>query len=578
MHLKIVVVVISLLFSNLLASGQAFKDLNWHVRSEGSSHEGFKTLTLGPDGQTLVSGVFNGSDVNIGGIEAKLRGSVGNESFLALIDSSGNVSFVESFGSTALLFTDMSVAMDKAGDIFISGTFTSAPGPVMPYQIEFFDTTLSVVPNNYGGAYPFYAKVSNKGSVIWIHKINSPKVLFAKSLDLDDDGNVYIGGPFSSSIKSNDSTYYALDSSSTSFANDYFLLKVDSDGNDQWLKTFGSRERNNDLAISVSKTGDIYATGTWTGDTLFVGSKFLVNPKPEIGANPNGWHAKFNTDGDVQWLVRHSDEDATANDIKVNPAGGFITSVYSNAPLVLNDVTYETGYTIMRYNEEGVYQSAFHINGPEAMEIFPEVYAFPNRFFMVQEDGSVTIAIDFSEETITVGETVIENNAGDFGSSDIVFTKINTDNDVDWVHHIGASESEVVGSVAYYKNNIILVGSTTSPLLKITDDTEILNSGTLTADFFILSFQNKVSSSIKLAENVDLDIYPNPIEDMVNINLQNFNHKVTCELIDINGSTLHSEQITGGISQIDLSSYPKGVYFISVSNETFMHTEKLIVK
>lgn len=578
MNSKILALAFSILLSNV-SFGQAFKDLNWHVKSTGANTEAIKEFRSGPNGQFLISGVFSGTDVQIAGVDAKARGSVGNDSYLGLFDSSGTVIWIETFGSSAVLFTDMVVAMDKVGDIYISGAFTSAPGPRVPYKIDFFDTTIAVTPNTHGGVFPFYSKVSNKGSVKWFHRINAPRLLMARALDMDANGNLYIGGPFSYKIKSGDTTFYAFDSSSTSVANDYFLLKVNSKGNHQWLKTFGSREKNDDLAISVSTAGDIYATGTWTGDTMFVGSKSIVNPNPEIGANPNGWHAKFNTNGKEQWLIRHSDKDATVNKIKANPAGGFVASVYSNEPLVLDGKTYGTGYSILRYGNDGVFQSVFHIDGPLAPEFIPGFYAYPGNNFIVQEDGSVTFSLSFEEETVTVDAITIDNSAGDFGTADVIYAKIDGKNEVQWVHHIGGMEVESVGAVAYYNNNIILTGGTSSPKLTVAKNTTLTNSGTLTADFFILSFKNQISSTPEILKKWNLNFYPNPTQDFVQVDLQNFRGNVDYELIDASGKVYDAQRLEGGsVAQLNVSLIPSGIYFVSMRNGLVQHTERLVIK
>lgn len=561
--------------------GQAFTDLTWHVKSSGVNHESIGQFYSGPNGQMLLFGGFSGDDVEIAGTTLEAKGSTGQgDAYLTLIDSSGTATWTETFGSPALLFIDMAVTMDYAGDIYISGGFFSNRGPLVPYEIDFFDTTIAVNPNS-NGSYPFYAKVNGNGNVVWLHEINSPGFLVAKSLDLDAAGNIYLGGSFNSWIKSGDSTFYAFDTASTSIANDFFLLKMDGDGNHQWLKTFGSRERNTSLAMSVSTNGDVYASGTWTGDTLFVGSKFIVNPNPQIGKNANGWHAKFNANGQAIWLVRHSDEDAVANKIMVNPVGGFVTTGYINDKLTIDGTTYGTGYIILRYDEDGAFQSAFHVDGPVIEELFPGsgFYYFPLVSLTLQDDGGITFGLNFMSETQKVGNITIENNAGDFGSNDALFAKINSENKVEWVHHIGGPESEIATNAAYYNDNILLVGATTSPSLVVTENIKLTNSGALTQDVFILSYKNKILSTPDVFEISNINLYPNPTQDIVLINLKSFKGAIAYQLIDATGKAIDAQQLSGGgIVEQNLSDYPSGIYYISISSESMHHVERLVVK
>ncbi len=84
-----------------------------------------------------------------------------------------------------------------------------------------------------------------------------------------------------------------------------------------------------------------------------------------------------------------------------------------------------------------------------------------------------------------------------------------------------------------------------------------------------------------LAENTTFNVYPNPTNDIVNINytLENSN-KVTITVSTIQGQTISSTKLdkTSGVNSdaIDLSHQASGMYFITITTESNSFTTKII--
>jgi hypothetical protein len=80
-----------------------------------------------------------------------------------------------------------------------------------------------------------------------------------------------------------------------------------------------------------------------------------------------------------------------------------------------------------------------------------------------------------------------------------------------------------------------------------------------------------------------LSIYPNPIQDKINVSFNIQNEKtVTLKVTDIDGELIHTqnfEQISGSVNQsIDATKFPKGVYFVTISNESISETRKIVIQ
>ena len=78
---------------------------------------------------------------------------------------------------------------------------------------------------------------------------------------------------------------------------------------------------------------------------------------------------------------------------------------------------------------------------------------------------------------------------------------------------------------------------------------------------------NLVTSVNQINENEDFSIYPNPVTDRLNINLNNIQKNIYVKLIDLSGQIILSETYNNtSYINIDIEKFEKGVYFIEVNN------------
>ncbi len=77
--------------------------------------------------------------------------------------------------------------------------------------------------------------------------------------------------------------------------------------------------------------------------------------------------------------------------------------------------------------------------------------------------------------------------------------------------------------------------------------------------------------------SIDLqcNIYPNPTIDILTIETDNLD-QYSIEITSLNGQIICSTEMEGTNHQIDLSSFQKGVYFITIRSKDFARTEKII--
>jgi hypothetical protein len=70
-------------------------------------------------------------------------------------------------------------------------------------------------------------------------------------------------------------------------------------------------------------------------------------------------------------------------------------------------------------------------------------------------------------------------------------------------------------------------------------------------------------------------IYPNPVMDAITVET-NDPGQYTIEITSLNGQLLYNTNMEGPTFQIDISSFEKGVYFITVRSRDYVRTEKII--
>ena len=83
------------------------------------------------------------------------------------------------------------------------------------------------------------------------------------------------------------------------------------------------------------------------------------------------------------------------------------------------------------------------------------------------------------------------------------------------------------------------------------------------------------SVGIEPRELQDIVIYPNPASTFLTIETGS-SEKYHIRINSLNGQTILSTTMEGTSHQIDLSSFQKGVYFITIKSNDFVTTEKII--
>jgi hypothetical protein len=81
----------------------------------------------------------------------------------------------------------------------------------------------------------------------------------------------------------------------------------------------------------------------------------------------------------------------------------------------------------------------------------------------------------------------------------------------------------------------------------------------------------------------DFDVYPNPSQGVIHLSLVGFeNRKTEVRITNVIGNLVHrdflAEPDTRYVKTIDLSRFPKGVYYVKLQSDSFSEIRKVIIK
>lgn len=226
-----------------------------------------------------------------------------------------------------------SIAVDDSGNVYVTGT----SGGTL--------TGLDYVTIKY----------SSTGIQKWIQKYNGTgnSSDYAKSIAVDDSGNVYVTGY----ITGNGTSY------------DYATIKYSSAGIQIWIQIYNGPGNFNDEAnsLAVDKLGNTYVTGRSTGS----------------GTNSDFATIKYNSNGDSIWVKRYNGS-ANGLDIATSIAIDEFRNVYVTG--MSNESGTASDFQTIKYNSNGVKMWDRKYNGPG------------NSY-----DGAYSIKVDYSGNVYVTG-------------------------------------------------------------------------------------------------------------------------------------------------------------------------------
>ena len=293
----------------------------------------------------------------------------------------------------------------------------------------------------------FVVKLDSDGNFQWVYTAGGSGNDRAVDIGTDSSGNSYITGNFSETVN-----FGGGDVTSAGNSDDIFVVKLDSDGNFQWVYTAGGTQYGTSsttlkfdggTGIDIDSSGNVYITGIFDTVVDFGGGNVSSSGK-------DIFVLKLDTDGNFQWVynVLSSGND-DANSITTDPSGNTYTTgyFYNTADFGGGDVT-SNGYNdifVVKLDSDGNFQWVYTAGGTGVDELH-------------------AIAIDSSDNVLTTGylSSTVNYGGGVRISADTVTAlvlKLDSFGSLVWVNAYGGQGAqEGLGIAADSSDNIFTTG------------------------------------------------------------------------------------------------------------------------
>lgn len=395
-----------------------------------------KGTLLGSAGEDFAGGIATDSDGNLYQAIAA-SGSIHDQSYLGELDvvlvkysPTRDILWTRQFG-TALADRAYGVAIDTQNDVIVAGytagdldrnhaNSTADDAFVVKFNAEgeqqwalqFGDAAeadrayaLAVGANDqiYVGGYTrgllngenagdkdiYIAQISSTGEVEWTQQFGGEGEDKGLSLAVGPDGTVYLSGVTGSTL---DTSLGDLDG---------FLATFTSEGEQEWVRQFGSEGWDEATGVDVSDTDLIYVTGFAAGN---FGEYTLEGDKDIIAA-------AFDSEGELIW----SDQIGTplndkGSDVRVDSAGQVMIAGYSDGDLAGSAGGFDL--VLLQYDAEHNRLSVRQMGTPE--NDGADQWAEKNLYMTLAGESLLVSGLTSG----SVGET------GPFGSGDVFMAEI----------------------------------------------------------------------------------------------------------------------------------------------------------
>ncbi len=516
-----------------------------YTQTFGSSDiEQISGLQTNTQKDVFVVGTF-GDDFNIG-TEILINNGIA-DIFIAKINATGETVWAKKAGSNDRdKVTGLQLFEDSV--LYFSGTFWD--------NATFDNISLSAIGNAL-----FIAQYDTSGQAIWIEKITGNGLKNIEESKVDAQGNYYITGIFS------DNLYFPNDTLTALGTSDAFVAKYDKNGHQIWAKSAGYQLQTIATSIAVNGIGDVYIAGQFDGRVIF-GNDTLFAAAQDFDL----FFAKYDANGNLQFGKRFGGIFNNTNPKieigifgKVVMAGTFIgllnldqNSIQTNnfdADIFL--ATLDASGNVLTQTQFGGSENEVLTNLTVNIEDFYLSGYFRNNTqigninLSTSSNNLQNLLIRTMDNSSQIQPNVISYSSSQPSSTTFVSTYFNNSN----------SEIALAGT---FQGTITLPSATVVPVSNGFTDIFIVGMS-----LFPVNTQSEL-----LQKKINIKIFPNPTNDFVNIEFDNFekiNHNqiITVHLYNQIGQLQRTIFINKKTERIDISHLSKGIYFLKIKNQTF---------
>jgi hypothetical protein len=349
----------------------------------------------------------------------------------------------------ALVSTSIHVARAQTSPIQWERTFGGAnadfanvvqpttDGGYMLGGYSYSDASANKTAASYGGGDYWIVKLDSAGARLWDSSYGGTNFDRITALQQTSDGGYILGGCSHSGPS-------GTKSSASYGAGDYWLVKVDANGNQQWEKTFGGTE--NDFLTAVKQTAD---GGYIVGGVSFSGASGNKATASFSPGSSDFWVLKLDANGNKQWEKDFGGTDSDdLQSLQQTTDGGYVLGGTSFSGVSGNKTSGNAGagtsdYWVLKLDGNGSKQwdKSFGGNDAEALSTVRQT-----------SDGGYIVG-GSSYSGVSGNKTV-----GDSGSYDFWLVKLDGSGNRQWDRAHGGADFDELTSVEQSSDGGYMLG------------------------------------------------------------------------------------------------------------------------
>lgn len=343
--------------------------------------------------------------------------------------------------------------------------------------------------------------------------------------------------------------------------NDYWIVKIDEDGNVEWDKTYGGDENDYLTALNLADDGGYLLLGSSLSDISGIKTENRIQ-------HDDNWIIRIDNVGNIVWqnnigginsdFIDGCAQTSDGNYIVCGTSGSIASGDKTE-----NNIGFSVDCWVYKINDitgEIMWQKVIGGNGYEKTEL-----AIPS----VSGDG------------VIIGISSVSNASGTktedgFGNEDYWIVKLNTNGNEVWQKTIGSDGFDYLTSLAEYPNGGILAAGWSN---SDAGGFKSQDSYDGSYDLWLIKMGAPLSTNEIPLDEIQLSIYPNPTTGLFYVSIPNYSNTSNdhIRVLDLKGNLLKEEAVSSDLVPFDLTGFAKGIYFVELVCGDTVFREKVVL-
>lgn len=340
---------------------------------------------------------------------------------------------------------------------------------------------------------------------------------------------------------------------------DFWVVKTDSAGEIIWDYAYGSDGDDIVFGLGELSNGTIILSGVSIGATIS-----YDKTEPPYSSVDN-WVVAIDADGSVLWDKTIGGSGADAN--------GYLLTIQDTIYVLARSTSGISGLRteplkgqqdlwLTKLDKDGNIISTHYYGGDQVEQ--------PNGIFQLDNERILLC-------TWSNSNTSYEKSEDSRGGFDYWALVIDQNGQVIIEKTVGGSDTDVLNGGLLVNNSLFLAGYSRSD---VSGDKLIpkFDIGNTDADVWIVELDATTLDVIQNNVNLLPNVYPNPVTDILSIDLSDFNQAYVIDVYDLKGVLITSKILvqTSETVQLDFSKLASGVYTILIRTHKGTSTVKVV--